>query len=279
MKRGPGCQKLTPAQPTIEVPLFIFLDWLFTSMGSTALQPRFKAGESSQKYLNVGVAFDPTVQPVCIEMEAQGSIPKYLVKVAHGEIVVADMAESRAGRRVYAQSYVLAKLTDAEQMGGIAHDHDRFQIVFVRDGSQTMDLLLGIDGAGFGDDVAERNAAGQQIISSDAALGVSGVLVAASAKGDDERRNLLAIELDGMVEASMKYRRGMSHVFRRAEYGDGVGRLGLVLIGNFGNLLIDPDKPAQSNKKEDPQKAAKKDATPGQAVNMALIGGRDRHGQ
>ena len=95
-----------------------------------------------------------------------------------------------------------------------------------------MDLLLGVDGVGFGDDVAEGDAVGEEVVAADAALGVAGVFVAASAQGDDEGSDLLAIEVEGVVEAGVEDGRWMAGVLCRAEDGDGVGGLGIVLIGD-----------------------------------------------
>ena len=48
-----------------------------------------------------------------------------------------------------------------------------------------MDLLLGVSGAGFGDDAAEGNSIGEEVVAADAAFRIAGVFVAAAAEGDD----------------------------------------------------------------------------------------------
>jgi hypothetical protein len=47
--------------------------------------------------LVVAFAFDPAVDPGFIEAEAEGGVAEYLVEVAHGEVVVVDVAEGWAG--------------------------------------------------------------------------------------------------------------------------------------------------------------------------------------
>ncbi len=39
-----------------------------------------------------------------------------------------------------------------------------------------MNLLFGVDGAGLGDDVAEGDAVGEEVVAADAAFGIAGVL-------------------------------------------------------------------------------------------------------
>ena len=70
-------------------------------------------------------------------------------------------------------------------MGAIGDDDDVVEIVFVRDGGEAVDLLLGVDGAGLRDDAAEGDSIRKEVVAADAALGVAGVFVAAAAKGDD----------------------------------------------------------------------------------------------
>jgi len=95
------------------------------------------------------------------------------VEVPHGEIVVADVADGGSGRREDVEASVYAELPDTEEMGAVRDDDDMVEIVFVSDGSEAMDLLLGIDGTGFGDDVAEGYAIGEKVVAADAALGVA----------------------------------------------------------------------------------------------------------
>lgn len=89
-------------------------------------------------------------------------------------------------------------------MGTVGYDDDVMEVVFVGDGGEAVDLLFGVDGAGFGDDAAEGDAVGEEIVAAYAALGVAGVFIAAAAEGDDERGDLFAIELDGVVEAGVQ---------------------------------------------------------------------------
>jgi hypothetical protein len=109
------------------------------------------------------------------------------VEVAHGEIVVADVAYGRARRRVDVEARVFAEFADAEEMGCVGDDDDVMEIIFASDGGEAVDLLLGVDGAGLGDDAAEGDSICEEIVAANASFGVAGVLVAAAAEGDDQR--------------------------------------------------------------------------------------------
>ena len=207
--------------------------------------------------LDVGFAFEPAVQPAYVEVEAEGGVADDLVEVAHGEVVVADVAEEWARRGVDVEAGVSAELADAEEMGAVGDDDDVVEVVLLGDGGEAVDLLLGVDGAGLGDDVAEGDAVGEEVVAADAALGVAGVLVAAAAEGDDERRDLLAVELDGVVEAGVKDGRGVAGVLGCSEDGDGVGGLGVVLGGQSVDLGVDPDAPDGHDQKQQREHAAK----------------------
>ena len=47
--------------------------------------------------LEIRLAFEPAVQPSDVEVEAEGGVADDLVEVAHGEVVVADVAEGGPG--------------------------------------------------------------------------------------------------------------------------------------------------------------------------------------
>ena len=125
---------------------------------------------------------------------------------------------------------------DAEEVGGVGDDDDVMQVVFACDGGEALHLLLGVDGMGLGDDVAEGNAIGEEIVAAYPSLSVSGVLVAAASEGDDERRDLLAVELDRVVEAGVEDGRRMAGVLGGSEDGDGVG--GLRFVDGWRRRLI-----------------------------------------
>ena len=166
------------------------------------------------------------------------------MEVAHGEVVVVDVADGGAGRGEDVEAGVLAELADTEEVSAVGDDDDAVKIVFVGDGGEAVDLLLGVDGAGLGDDVAEGDAVGEEVVAADASLGVAGVLVAAATEGDDERGDLLAVEFDGVVEAGVEGRRGVAEVFGCSKDGDGVGGLGFVVVGDGVDLAVEPDAPA-----------------------------------
>jgi hypothetical protein len=197
------------------------------------------------------------VQPVDVETEAHGGVADDLVKVAHGQVVVADVAYGGAGRGVDVEAGVLAELADAEEVSGVGDDDDVTKIVFVGNGCEAVDLLLGIGGAGFGDDAAEGNSVGEEIVATDAPFGVAGVFVAATTEGDDERGDLLVVEIDGVIEAGVQDGRRVAGVLGCTEDGDGIGGLGVVLVCDCGYLTVDPDTPCSGGEEEQQKQLAK----------------------
>jgi len=190
------------------------------------------------------------VQPVDVQVEAQGGVADDLVEVAHGHVVVADVADGGAGRGVDVEAGVFAELADAEEMGCVGDDDDVVEMVFVGDGGEAVDLLLGVGGAGLGDDAAEGNSIGEEVVAADASFRVAGVFVAAAAEGDDQRGDVLAVEIDDVIETGVEDGGWVAGVLGRAEDGDGVGGLGVVLAGDGGYLLIDPDAPCGRDQKD-----------------------------
>ncbi len=160
-------------------------------------------------------------------------------------------------------------------MRAVGDNDDVVEIVFVGDGGEAVDLLLGVDGAGLGDDVAEGDAVGEEVVAADAAFGVAGVLVAAAAESDDERGDLFAVEFDGVVETGVKDGGWVAGVFGRSEDGDGVCGLGVVLCRQRVDLVIDPDAPGGDDEKHQRERAAKDESACG--AWGAQIGLRDDH--
>ena len=138
-----------------------------------------------------------------------------------------------------------------------------------------MDLLLGVDGAGFGDDAAEGNSIREEIVAAYSSLGVAGVFVAAAAEGDDQGGDVLAVELDGVIETGVKDGGWVAGVLGCAEDGDGVGGLGVVFAGNSGYLLIDPEAPCHRGKENKPEQPAEEETAGG--AWALQIGGRGDH--
>jgi hypothetical protein len=211
-----------------------------------------------------------------VDIEPQGGVAYDLVEVAHGHVVVADVADGGPGRGVDIEAGIFAELAYAEEVGGVGDDDDVVEIIFVRDGGKAVDLLLGVDGAGLSDDAVEGDSVGEEVVAADAAFGVAGVLVAAAAQGDDERSDVFAIELDGMVEAGVKDWRRVAGVLGCAEDGDGVGRLGVVFAGDRGDLLIDPDAPYGGNQKNQREETAEEETAVG-GTSASQIGRRGDH--
>ncbi len=59
-------------------------------------------------------------------------------------------------------------------MGWIGDDDDGAEVVFAGDLREALDLLLGVDGGGLGDDVVVRDAIRKKVVATDSAFGVAG---------------------------------------------------------------------------------------------------------
>src|ERR1700737_4440540 len=160
-------------------------------------------------------------------------------------------------------------------MGCVGDYDDVVEIVFTRDGGEAVDLLLGVDGAGFGDDAAEGDSIGEEVVAADASLGVAGVFVAAAAEGDDQGSDVLAVEFDGVIEAGVKDGGWAAGVFGRAEDGDGVGGLGVVFAGDGGYLLIDPEAPCRGGEEDQREQPTEEGTACGASASQ--IGGGGDH--
>ena len=160
-------------------------------------------------------------------------------------------------------------------MGSVRDYDDVVEVVFVRDGGEAVDLLLGIGGARLGDDAAEGNSIGEEVVATDAALGVAGVFVGASAEGDDERSDLFAVELDGAVETGVEDWGWAAGVLGCAEDGDGVGGLGVIVTGDGGDLLAEPDAPDDCAEEQEDEELTEECASYAATVQ---VGGRGVHG-
>jgi len=158
-------------------------------------------------------------------------------------------------------------------VGSVGDYDDVVEIVVVGYGDEAVDLLLGVGGAGFGDDAAEGYAVGKKIVTADATFGIAGVFVGASAESDDERRDVFAVEFDGVIEAGVEDGGWAAGVLGCAEDGDGVGGLGFVVVGDVGDLTIDPDAPASRCEQDEREESAEDDAS-GAAPQVRL---RDDH--
>jgi len=72
--------------------------------------------------------------------------------------------------------------------------------------------------------------------------------------------------------------RGVAGVLGCTEDGDGVGGLGVVLAGNGGYLLVDPDAPCRGDKQDQRKQAAEKDTAVGGASASQIGGWGDHRG-
>ena len=141
-------------------------------------------------------------------------------------------------------------------MRAVGDDDDVVEVLAIGDAGEELDLLLGVDGVGFGDDVVEGDAVGEEVVASDAAFGLAGVLVAATAEGDDDGRDVLVVERDCLVEAGVEDGRGATGVFGCAEDGDGVGGLGVVDVGGGDDLVMQPGEPAGDGEQDEQDQPA-----------------------
>jgi len=214
------------------------------------------------------------VQPVNVEVEAQGGVADDLVKVTHGEVVVANVAYGGARRGVDVEAGAFAELANAEEVSGVGDDDDVTEIVFVGNGCEAVDLLLGIGGAGFGDDAAEGNSIREEIVAAYATFCVARVFVGAAAEGDDEGGDMFSVEIDGVVEAGVEDGGGVAGVLGCTEDGDGVGGLSVVLTGYSGDLLIDPDTPCGGDQQDNSEQPAEEE-TAASALASQIGGGGD----
>ncbi len=209
------------------------------------------------------------MDPGFVEAEAEGGVAENLVEVAHGEVVVVDVAEgwARGGEDLEASG--LAEDSDAEEVGGVTDDGDVLEVVLAGDGGEAVDLLLGVDRVGLDDDVGEGDAVGQEIVAAYASLGVAGVAVAASAESDDEGSDLLAIEFNDVIEAGVVDGGGVAAVLGCSEDGDGVGGLGLVFLCYGVYLDADPGGPDDGGYEREQEEVAEPVAGRSAAIGVS----------
>ena len=89
-------------------------------------------------------------------------------------------------------------------MGAVGDDDDVLEVLAFGDGGEELDLLFGIDGVGFGDDVIEGDTVGEEVVAADTAFGFSGVFIAAATEGNDDGGDVSLVEGDGLVEAGVE---------------------------------------------------------------------------
>ena len=85
----------------------------------------------------------------------------------------------------------------------------------------------------------------------------------AAAEGDDEWGDLFAVELDGVVEAGVEDGRWVAGILGRAEDGDGVGGLGVVLGRHRVDLVVDPDAPSGRDEEHEREHATQEESAGG----------------
>jgi len=154
-----------------------------------------------------------------------------------------------AGRRKYVKTVGGANLVNAEEVGGIADDDDALKVVRAGYDSKTMDRLIGAGAFSFGDDVGVRYPSTDEVLFTDAALGV--LVATVSAQSDDQRGDTATVERLGMIEPSSEDRRGMAVVLSSAEDGNCIGRSCHVTGGIPLDLAVHPTHPDTGEDREE----------------------------
>lgn len=206
----------------------------------------------------VKLAFEPAVEPADVQVCANEGIAEHLVPDALGGVCVADVADGGARRGVDLQPSTLAEERDTEEMRAIGDDDQRVKVLSLGDASEQVYLLLGVDGAGLGDDVVEGDAIGEEIVATDASLGFAGVLVRSAAERDDDGSDASVVEGDGLVETGMKDRGRAASVLCCSEDGDSVGGLGVIDGGGVLDLAIEPGEPSCGDEDAEESEPAQK---------------------
>src|SRR5450631_1865673 len=136
---------------------------------------------------------------------------------------------------------------NAEEVGTVAHDYDALQVVRTGDNRQPARRLLTIRALGFGNNLALRDATSQKVVVSHTALGVR--LISGTPQSNDQGRNSLHVEPEGMVKARTQHGRWSAIVLRGSKYGYRIRCSSLVVGGKLLNLQVDPDAPAHRHNK------------------------------
>jgi len=120
-------------------------------------------------------------------------------------------------------------------MRSVGDNDDMAQLVVARDRGKPVHLLLRIERMRLGNDVLQRNAVCEKVVPPHCSFRVAGVFIPSTAKRNHDGSNLLAVQVDGVVEPEVQRRRWMPCVLRSPEDRDGVGLLRLIVTGHLGD--------------------------------------------
>ena len=178
------------------------------------------------------------------------------------------VAAGGRGRRGGGDAEIAGDGDGARHVVGVADDDDAVDFVFLDEQSGVDEVLVGVFGAGFVEDVVAGNALFDGEFSGDFAF--AGVAFFARAAGEDEFFHAFGlIQGDGVVDALAEHGRGGVAPCGCAEYYGGIGVLGQ-RGGGVGVLIDLPCAPCLQG--EDAEDAEEK------SVAQIAQGGFLRHG-
>ena len=105
-----------------------------------------------------------------VQMQPPERVAEDLVLYTLGLIRLAFNRNARTRRCENIQPICCAYLVNAEEVRGVADDHNALEAVGVGNDGEAMDRLIGAGALGFSDDVGLRNADALQIFGSNSAL-------------------------------------------------------------------------------------------------------------
>ena len=178
------------------------------------------------------------------------------------------VAAGGRGRRGGGDAEIAGNGDGARHVVGVADDDDAVDFVFLDEQSGVDEVLVGVFGAGFVDDVVAGNALFDGEFSGDFAF--AGVAFFARAAGEDEFFHALGlIQGDGVVDALAEHGRGFVAPCGGAKHHGGIGAFGQ-RGGGVGVLIDLPCAPClQGENAEDAEE---------KAVAQIAQGGFLRHG-
>ena len=121
-------------------------------------------------------------------------------------------------------------------MGSIGDRKDAVQVILPGNGCQAGSGLFCVGALGLSNDLILRDPMGEKVVMADAPFGIS--RPPATAQGNHQGSEALAIKYERMVKTSAQNRRRAAIVFRCAKNRDGVGRTRLIVGGVEMNLPV-----------------------------------------
>ena len=145
------------------------------------------------------------------------------------------VAAGGRGRRGGGDAEIAGNGDGARHVVGVADDDDAVDFVFLDEQSGVDEVLVGVFGAGFVEDVVAGNALFDGEFAGDFAF--AGIAFFAGAAGEDEFLNAFGlIKGDGVVDAFAKHGGGFVAPRRCAQYDGGIGVFGQ--LGGLRGVLV-----------------------------------------